>query len=521
MSSPPDPTQLWSDLICGQDLSAAEQDDLRDAIEADDNLRERFTQDATLHALLLSLDDVESSEDQFVHRVLSRCDAFASDSPGIGPVNQDAVVNTVLFDSGDVQRRHRTSSRPHLRSTIVLASMIFLVGGLFAWSTMLDHRQRQIAKTEHNSSMTTSQSTTDRNHSASADSVPASIENEMEGLARTDDGQSAEGLLPNEAIVSEDAPSVESASRPFVTLTKLHDIVCEREFSIGDRVGSGTIRLFGGTMQLTFDDGAILNVEGPVEFQPMAAGLLRLRRGRLSATVPEQAIGFVVSTPTSKVMDLGTEFDVVVKDSGATDVEVRKGEVEVVPISIMGDDSKPLKSWRLKPEALNHASFLARVDSSKSSPIAVTARGRAGEFSGLISINGRAVEFQNEQTFQNVHQHAIKSFAKQHSQMFANWNRFVEEWNSSTIQGSVNVNGSEIPFQNLNDVMMLQQSIRKQLASPSGQNTLPADIPFSGTITINGQVRKFTSFEEYDAARREAFGPSATFGAGWFSRGED
>ena len=56
-----------------------------------------------------------------------------------------------------------------------------------------------------------------------------------------------------------------------------------------------------------------------------------LRRGRLTARVPQPATGFALLSPHGKLIDLGTEFGVSVDDAGAADVVVFAGQVKASP----------------------------------------------------------------------------------------------------------------------------------------------------------------------------------------------
>ncbi|MFN9296053.1 MAG: FecR family protein, partial [Planctomyces sp.] len=134
----------------------------------------------------------------------------------------------------------------------------------------------------------------------------------------------------------------------------------------GDRIGDVVVRLFGGRLELTFDDGAKVVVEAPSEFRPLTTGQLQLRRGRMTASVPEDAIGFTVSTPTSQVVDLGTEFEITVKETGSSDVLISKGEIEIMPA--VANDATPRK-WRLVPNGFHKATFFERMNATETSPV--------------------------------------------------------------------------------------------------------------------------------------------------------
>jgi hypothetical protein len=92
-----------------------------------------------------------------------------------------------------------------------------------------------------------------------------------------------------------------------------------------------SLKIESGTIELQLNAGTKLFVEGPAEWSCDAENSVSLHHGKLLARVPEQAIGFTVETPTAKVVDLGTEFGVEVSKSGATDVQVIKGKIELRP----------------------------------------------------------------------------------------------------------------------------------------------------------------------------------------------
>ncbi len=94
------------------------------------------------------------------------------------------------------------------------------------------------------------------------------------------------------------------------------------------------VELLEGSAEITFHSGAVVTLTGPAVFVVDAASRSSLRRGELTARVPRRAKGFAVNTPTAVVVDLGTEFGVIVTpgEDGAAAVEevhVFTGRVEV------------------------------------------------------------------------------------------------------------------------------------------------------------------------------------------------
>ena len=94
----------------------------------------------------------------------------------------------------------------------------------------------------------------------------------------------------------------------------------------------GRLRFLEGEIELVYESGAKLLLIGPVDFVLQDIGG-DLHRGGLMASVPQAGHGFTIATPNGKVVDLGTEFGVMVDDFGVSEVSVFEGKVEAFPTS--------------------------------------------------------------------------------------------------------------------------------------------------------------------------------------------
>ena len=101
-----------------------------------------------------------------------------------------------------------------------------------------------------------------------------------------------------------------------------------------------TIHLTSGELSMRFEDGAEVMLTSPAVFQVLARDRALAMRGRLTAKVSEDAIGFSIDTPRAHVVDLGTRFGLEVDDLGQTDVIVFEGEVDIAygPVEAEGPD---------------------------------------------------------------------------------------------------------------------------------------------------------------------------------------
>ncbi len=97
--------------------------------------------------------------------------------------------------------------------------------------------------------------------------------------------------------------------------------------AIGSQLPAMPLELKRGLAEIRFASGAAVILQGPVECVLESPSHLTLRRGRISAKVPVEAIGFTVRTDQATVVDLGTEFAVSSAGNGATDVHVFRGQV--------------------------------------------------------------------------------------------------------------------------------------------------------------------------------------------------
>mgnify|MGYP000926540544 FL=1 len=99
--------------------------------------------------------------------------------------------------------------------------------------------------------------------------------------------------------------------------------------SIGSRLDSGTLHLASGVAEIRFDCGARLILVGPAVLEIQGRARAFLRQGSATVRVSHEATGFVLQTPSSRVVDLGTEFGVRAEDSGASRIVTFEGKVEV------------------------------------------------------------------------------------------------------------------------------------------------------------------------------------------------
>lgn len=101
------------------------------------------------------------------------------------------------------------------------------------------------------------------------------------------------------------------------------------------KLAVGKYRLDSGRARLMMFNGIELVVDSQksaTEFELASARRVLLTSGTLIAQVHDQEIGFMVETPTTRLIDVGTEFAVTVSPEGGSQVSVLDGAVTVKPL---------------------------------------------------------------------------------------------------------------------------------------------------------------------------------------------
>ena len=102
--------------------------------------------------------------------------------------------------------------------------------------------------------------------------------------------------------------------------------------SVGDTIRVGQrIELSKGQAKLLFDTGAVIELKGPsiLEIRNKNAAFLTLGSAEVLADSKESQ-GFILATPSSNFIDLGTAFSATVAPDGLSRLEVTQGKVNLI-----------------------------------------------------------------------------------------------------------------------------------------------------------------------------------------------
>lgn len=146
-----------------------------------------------------------------------------------------------------------------------------------------------------------------------------------------------EGADPGEVEVVVDTAGTESTVKGLQSQQDLGRVIGLRgieqlstsvPLAFGDSLKEGQrIQLSAGVLEILLSSGAKVTAEGPVDFELSTLLSMQLDKGKVVAAVPRTARGYTIITPTSEVVDIGTQFGLAVDDAGDTALHVFDGEV--------------------------------------------------------------------------------------------------------------------------------------------------------------------------------------------------
>ena len=103
----------------------------------------------------------------------------------------------------------------------------------------------------------------------------------------------------------------------------------ERRPKPGSVLKRGKYELIDGLIELEYESGATLVIMAPADFTLIDEMNVKLDEGKISAHIPDAAIGFTIDSVGGQVVDLGTAFAVDARRGKEAEVHVFEGEVRV------------------------------------------------------------------------------------------------------------------------------------------------------------------------------------------------
>jgi hypothetical protein len=134
------------------------------------------------------------------------------------------------------------------------------------------------------------------------------------------------------------------------------------------KLRAGRMTLEEGYARIKLNKGAEVILQAPSTFDLRSANRMFLESGWITAKVPPSALGFAIKTPSSSIVDFGTEFGLLAGDAGNTEVHVFDGRIELAYIGGSSAASSP------QSLAQNEAATIDEVGHMNRTPLAKRAR---------------------------------------------------------------------------------------------------------------------------------------------------
>ena len=154
------------------------------------------------------------------------------------------------------------------------------------------------------------------------------------------------------------------------------------------------VRFSSGDGAVHFENGTVVKFSAPAVIELNRLDNMFVEFGLVNVNVPPPAVGFTVQTPTARIVDYGTKFDVDVDAAGQTETLVRSGVVTFETHSTGVPKSDPIK---LTANGFNRASTKKSLLSGQRRSFSTMASGMEGQFYGTIRADGKTVEFTDPQ----------------------------------------------------------------------------------------------------------------------------
>lgn len=538
----PHAVTLWRRYVAGESLPSNQLALLHAALQRDATFRQQVMDEQRVdHLLKLAAEDEAASHD-FVARVLQQCHGqFTSPNP--------ANLATEVLAEYKIEVSS-TTTVPPLKSQRKASAWIWwgsAAGVLLSFSVLMATYRNEIIQListdqganpdlpEQNSgSGIKSKSPTEGapKHLPDLDLAIASQLNRQTNQ-EVSPKQEPSNSEPKSNVPEMKVPLATEQGQALASITGVKNLGDDPRWPVGKTLGAETLLLESGEIQLTMSSGVTIELFAPSLLKLTSENSLLLLSGELSVTVPRRANDFNFLTPSLTIANSGAVFDVAVRSDGTTEVEVRDGSIAVA------SRAQPIQQqWNLNADDTHQLTFYSpnwidplpatEVDPATPDlilanyPIASLARQQSGPASGVVSLDGRSMKFDDELVFATVRDRVFRGAQESPDEFGRVWGQFVDAMTQQPQPvGQVTVNGVDFSFDNFVEAVKTQQRVLAQVhpeqSTPKGSESPPSNVPpvpqrFRGNLMINGQFREFESVEEYQAALRELIGPAAGFG---------
>lgn len=341
-------------LLEGETLSRSEHRRLKRALEDEPELSRRLIDDEQIDVMLRTLGRFEDAGDSFVDNVMAAVSGRPR-FPELAETHDSATMRTLLAG--------RRSSRRLVLTASILTAVLLGSALLIAFVQNPDEDAPD-------------------NHRRQGPPPGGIAEKSRDGGPPIQNIRALQpkGMPPRQG----DDQSVDSTTLARILVSK--NCRWKGGRPPGPSLSAGSLHLLAGRTKIAFDTGTIVELTGPAVFSINSPSETVLQSGHLSATVPRRAVGFTVETPVSRIVDLGTRFEIAVALDTTVNLKVHEGVVEYRALAPAGDAGE---RWKLTAGASHREQ---RLPNSKTWQV----------FQGVIVDQGIRYRYATRQQFETL-----------------------------------------------------------------------------------------------------------------------
>ncbi len=480
-------------------LTGAEELELFSARTASDETGDLLRADQDLHEQLKTLFRLRSSATLFAERCHQRVVASSATHPADQGDNSNVpTVNARAATSVVALRRRRGAGRwrGSFAGLLVAATLLAGIGIWLLWLNLRPAGESSLA--------------------ANADPPQMAMPGAEAGLTKSEPEALAENGDPTINSHAKESASA-SGSQEFAVLS-----VQPEGFAVLGRLSEteGTrwtrppqpltsfparYELADGTAAIELDDGATVVFQGPARLTIESPRRLSADDGTYRIqTLDGRDVSFTTPEVQIDQPGGGTFFLKTGGDEG-TLVDLDAGELVARPWS-----SQLAKPISLSRRGLNRGVFSPAWNNGALAPAVAAAVGEDGAFEGVVEVAGQPLSVASPQVMSQVVETATRRMQEQPEQFPLLWQEMVGQLRgASGGQGTLSVNGQSQAINSPQEWLEQMEQMRQRMSVPGNGNSASASSSsgFQGSLNFNGVEQKFDSQEEFENARREAFGP--------------
>lgn len=458
--NPKEFTNKWGQFTADGELSEDEIVAMERLMEFDAVLRAEVAEDHQLHRTLQSMGTIHDSQDEFVSDVMAACQNV--DNPVATLVDEESTAGT--------PRQWKLAALLVAGSIATVMLLVVAVNAKIGEAEARAEVAMQVAmQAQEQASRVT------------------------ELVARRPTESRPIQTPPPEAVVVAPAPAPKTkpvGPKPIgkaVAVVVSETVPVWQGRAVKDQLVPGKYELSSGEAVLRTSGGTYVSLRSGTQFTLHHSTHVTLEKGSMEIQVAVDDVGFRVNTPNSRVIDLGTKFQVSVTEDGRTRVQLDDGEIVAIPWQSGTTGTR----WHLKSGEYE-AAVMAGLGQQVNGLLGSYKSGTAG-FVGTVKLGDSSVELSSLERFNHVFEAMYTKYQNDPINTRAAWLRAKTVL--SRVTGNVEIDGIEMPLDGLDAIMQAEE---KMVVEDDG---LPTALKVRGSIRVAGKQHKFRSAEEYEKVR--------------------